>query len=178
MIDRRGKLAIAAGRLLVLLLRPRWPHMILANCGLLLRCGPRLNAALATVVAHIGHVRVVDDGRVVVNVPHIRNVYVIHATVVVKLAVPPVAAVVAISVISVAVVDPAIETDLGSPVTRVPEIRILIPSPIAGGPEITDFGRLHPSARHPVVAIVVVVGPIAGRPNPPGIGTRGLFVDR
>src|SRR5580658_6422179 len=105
-----------------------------------------------------------DDGPCI-SVVNYSHVYIVHARVVVKVAVGPPTAVIAGADITETVVDAAIETDLRSPVARVPEVRAVSPTPIAGRPEKADLWRFDPGAGNPEISSVIAVAPVAGRPE-------------
>src|ERR1700683_1250771 len=105
------------------------------------------------------------------------HVYVVRARVIEKVAVGPAAAEVAGSDIAEAVVDAAVEADFRSPVARVPQIRAVVPAPIARGPEQTNRGRFDPCARNPEISAVVAVAPVAGRPDVAVAGANGLRIN-
>jgi len=77
-----------------------------------------------------------------------------YGLVVVKVAVVPASAFVAVAEIAVAIADAAVEADLGSPIAFMEDVVIAIAAPVAGSPEIADFGRLDPGSGDPVVVVV------------------------
>src|SRR5579862_1379427 len=89
----------------------------------------------------------------------------------------PTAAFIAVSEISEAVVDSAIEAHGRTPVAVIEHKSIAAPAPVTRGPEEPNLRRHHPRARGPVV-IVIGPAPIAGRPDITVAGTHGLLVDR
>src|SRR5580658_9746315 len=93
------------------------------------------------------------------------------------MAIGPAAAVIAGADITETIVDAAVETDLRSPVARVPEIGAVRPAPITGRPEKADLGRFNPRTGHPEVSAVVAVAPVAGRPEVAVAGANGLRVN-
>jgi hypothetical protein len=107
---------------------------------------------------------VVDDDRLVVDVGYISHVNVGHAPVVIEAVSAPVATVVTVAGIAVAVIDAAIKADVRSPVAVVPSIKTVIPAPVAGSPKHSD-GSHHPGAGNPIVAFVVIPCPITRRPD-------------
>src|SRR5579863_2559353 len=133
---------------------------------LLLGSGPRPGAAFAAVIADV----VVDDGSILDHSPiHIgvvddRCVHVQHGRVVAEAAALPPAAAEAYSEVAEAIVDAAVETNLISPIALMEEESSVLPSPPGWSPKETGFGRHHPRARHPVVAVIRVIGPVAGSP--------------
>src|SRR5580704_1885137 len=107
--------------------------------------------------AVVGHCAVID----VVNVV---NVDVADAAIVEKVTAAPVAAFEAETAVTETVINSAIEADVRTPVTGVPEISAVAPAPITGSPEKSDARRDDPSAGNPEIA-VGAIGPISGRPN-------------
>jgi len=91
-------------------------NMSLVSRSLFLRRGTSVNPAVAAVVADVVDLALVHPG--VVNVVDRVDVHVIHSGVVVKMPVVPASALVATTEITVAIVDPAVETYVRSPVTR------------------------------------------------------------
>jgi hypothetical protein len=71
----------------------------------------------------------------------------------------PVPAFEAGTVISEAVVDTTVETDVPSPIAGVPKISAVVPAPIARCPKEAYFRRLHPRPGHPVIG-AVIPGPV------------------
>jgi len=91
------------------------------------------------------------------------------------MAAAPVTALVADADISKSVVDAAIVADVGSPVTAVKAIAVVVVTPVAGCPESTLIGSLNPYAGYPVVS-ALAPGPVAGCPEIVVAGGLGLFV--
>src|SRR6476620_2515221 len=86
--------------------------------------------------------------------------------VVVEVVTDPSTTVIVTSVIAIAVVNPAVESNRRPPVTIVENVTASAVAPIAWRPEKTDPWRKHPFPRHPVIA--VVVGPMAWNPDVTG----------
>jgi hypothetical protein len=112
------------------------------------------------------NVGVVDDGRI-----HVPNRCVIPKDV----ALPP-AAVETGSVITGAVVDTPVESNVGTPITVGPTIGPIHKTPVTRGPKVSRLGHLNPSARNPEI-IVISVGPVARTPKISLRRTRRLLVD-
>src|ERR1700679_3008636 len=75
------------------------------------------------------------------------------------------------------VVDSAVKAHLLAPVAVVKNKSIATPTPISWSPEEAHFRRRHPCARHPVVvARVVIVGPVARRPEITITRTKRLLI--
>jgi len=144
-----------------------------------LLCGPRAcrNATGATVIADAIHCGVVDHRRVV-NIVNVGDVHVVHRTVVVKLSVLPTAALIALTKVSVAITNSAVEAYLRTPIAFIENVSVAAPTPIGWSPEIAGFGRHHPRTRHPVIIVVIIsVCPVPGCPQIALAGTERLLVD-
>jgi len=138
-------------------------------------CGPRSvgDAAPASVVGDAGVV--VDDDSAVIDVGDAGTDPIDGAVVVEGVAIP-VAAVIADAGVTKAVVDAAIEADVAAPVTAMEAPAIVVPAPVAGGPESTIVGRGAPCAGDPVVARRRPA-PVTGSPDVVGFGGFRLIVD-
>ena len=140
--------------------------MLFPRNGLIFGGRARVHSAFSTVVTHAIVCRVVIDDGGVVDVANVRDVYVVNRAVVVKTVVIPAAALVALAKIAVAIIDAAVEADLRRPISFVKEKPVAVPCPITWGPEQAGLRRHHPGTGHPVVVVViVVVCPVAWRPN-------------
>src|SRR5215469_9762077 len=144
------------------------PHFLLAGRA-------RIDATPAAVVADAVHRDIINDGLVVdVNV---RDGHVVHRAVVVEVALSPVATFIAPAEIAKAIIHAAIETNVRSPIARVPYIHAVAPSPVSRCPQQAHRRWRGPRARNPVVAFGTV-GPVTGCPDITVTGTRRLFVNR
>ncbi len=163
----------------MLRLRRHRRKMPLACERLLLPRRTRADSTIPAVVADPIYRDVVVDHRGVVNVMNIRDVHIVHRPVIEKPAAIPASAIVAVAEISIPVIDAAVETNLRSPISLIEKISIAAISPIPGSPEISDPRRAHPRSRHPVVVPeIVVVSPVAGRPEEPFPRTKRLLIHR
>src|SRR5208337_4547789 len=163
-VRRRALLRVGSGRLRMLSLSRYRRDMSLTRRRLLFRPWTRVDSTVAAVVADVVLV-VVDHGRVV-NIVNVGDVHVVHRTVVEKVPAVPTPAFVTFTEIAEAVVDPAVEAYVRTPVAVIENKSVAAPAPIGWSPQETDFRRHHPGARHPVVIVdVVVVGPVAGGPD-------------
>ena len=104
---------------------------------------------------------------------------VVHAAVIVKLIVSPVAAVVSLAGISESIVDAAVVSDSRAPIAGVEDVIVVgvVPRPVTGRPVVADRRRLLPVARDPVI-FRSIPGPIAGNPQVAGPRNWRLGVDR
>src|SRR4029079_9227880 len=143
-----------------LLGRSSW-DVLRPRCGLFFGGGVGCSAARA-VKAGAAAV-VVDDLFVEVGVVNHTSVHAGHGRVITKRIAGPSAAVVALSPVAVAVIDPAVEPDRRTPVTFVEEIIAAVVAPVSWGPKESDSRRRDPDARDPV--ITGIVGPVARGPN-------------
>src|SRR6516165_5370889 len=78
-------------------------------------------------------------------------------------AIVPAATLITDAAISKAVIDSAVETNVGTPIACVPYVDSVTPAPIAWRPEQADRWRQYPGAWNPVVSDWAD-SPIAGRP--------------
>ena len=148
--------------------------MILVGVGLLLRCGTRLDAARAAVVADVvfgdmhdrGVVGIVNDGRV----------HVIHIGVVSEVATFPAAAFISKAAVPIAVIDAAVVANLRAPISFIENERVAAPAPITRSPEEAYLGWLNPRAGHPEIT-TVVKSPVARRPEVTVGGADRLLID-
>jgi hypothetical protein len=151
--------------------------MSLTRCSLFFRPWTPVDPASATVVADPIYRGVVVNYCCVVNVVNVGYIHVVHRTIIVKLPVLPTSAFIALTKISVAVTDPAIEPYPRTPVAIVENVSVAAPTPIGGSPQQTAFRSHHPRARYPVV-VVVSVGPVPRGPDITITGDGWLLVNR
>jgi len=149
-------------------------NMSLVSRSLFLRRGTSVNPAVAAVVADVVDLALVHPG--VVNVVDRVDVHVIHSGVVVKMPVVPASALVATTEITVAIVDPAVETYVRSPVTWIEKKPAAAPTPIVRGPEVADLRSQHPCSRYPVIA-AISPSPVPRSPDIAVAGAKRLVVD-
>src|SRR6266478_1622517 len=89
----------------------------------------------------------------------------------------PASAFVAEAAVTEAVINAAIKADVFTPVSAVPKVSLVSPTPITGSPQESNPRRDDPGSRNPVVILIlVVVGPVAGSPDVAISGTNGLLV--
>src|SRR5262249_6788033 len=114
----------------------------------------------------------------VVDVVDGRHVHVGDGGVVVERVASPVAADVTDAEVAEAVVDAAVETYVWAPVSGVPYVHAVRPSPVARRPQRANEGRDHPIAGYPVITSIDVPSPVAGHPDVTGSGAYRLSIDR
>src|SRR5712692_2142028 len=138
--------------------------MVLAGNFHFPRCRTSGCSTPAAVETHtVDRGAVVDDRRVV-SVVHDGYVYVGYSAIVVVRAASPVAAEEANAGVAEAVVNATVVADFRSPISGVPSINTVIPSPVPWSPEQTDFRRFYPGARNPEIA-VRAISPVARDPD-------------
>ena len=151
---------------------------VLFSCGPLLLGGlSRANTAVAAVVADASRIVIVVDDRSVVSIVNDGDIDVVHGAIVGKVIAIPSPTQIANANVTEPIIHAAIKSDVRSPITGVPEIAAVAPTPVAGCPKNADTGSQHPGPGHPVI-IVVFVSPIAGRPDIALPRAYWLFVDR
>src|ERR1700730_17027210 len=168
-------LTIFTGHMLVLTLHRQGCLVPLVHCLFFLPRRTRLNAAMSTVIAD--RPVVVHDHGSVINIRHIGDADVGHGTVVIKLSSAPFPAVKSHARVAETVVNSTVETNVRSPVSCMPQVKPISPSPVSGRPQHAN-GRDHPGAGHPVVAVIIVPSPVARRPEIARAWADGLRVNR
>src|ERR1700677_3487965 len=118
-----------------------------------------LNAAGAAVVAHSIDGDIVDDC-LVIDIGDIPAAEVDHGSVVEQMAALPISTLKAAAAVPEAIVHAAVEADLSTPITLIPQKDAAIAAPIPGSPKISRLRSEHPGPRHPVI-FAVGPGPIA-----------------
>jgi hypothetical protein len=140
-----------------------------------------LDTARTAAIGHVigvGNSIALDDGAVDIGGANDGGVHVDDGRVVGEVSAAPLAAGKADAEIAATVIDSAVVADLWSPVALVKGIEPVGPSPVAGSPIGACVRDRYPCAGNPViVAIVVVIGPVAGSPHQVGLGADGLLVD-
>jgi len=172
LVDIEELLAIVGGFALVLDLRCHSGRAWTAECGDLGCLRPYCDTAAASVVGDAAVV--VDDDRAVVDVGDV-DVDSVDGAVVEEVVPVPIAAVIAETGITEAVVDASVEADVEAPVAGVEAPAAAVPAPVAGSPECSVVGRGAPCAGNPVVA-GGSPAPVAGGPEVVGSGGYGLIV--
>src|SRR5262249_134777 len=76
-----------------------------------------------------------------------------------------------------AIINSAVETNSRSPVSRVPNVKIVLEPPVSGRPKESFFGWENPRSWHPEVSIIAV-RPIAGLPDVAGPRADRLPINR
>ena len=138
-------------------------HVAFVLKGHLLRCRAESQASAPAVVADVA-LFVVPD-RTVVEVIKTLITEVVYGPVVIELAAPPLAAVVAVSGVAISIVNSAIESHMFPPITGMPDECRPFPSPVTRGPQQARFRRHDPRTWNPVIAIIGVVRPVTGCPD-------------
>lgn len=133
----------------------------------------RTNCDAAT-TSVVGYAGIVDDHGAVINVSDV-GVHSIDRSVVVEVVSVPVTAVIAISGVTEAIVDPSIEADMSTPVATEESPMAVVPTPVARGPQSPEVRRKTPGAGNPVVACGCPV-PVARGPDVVWPRSLGLIV--
>ena len=125
--------------------------------------GGRLGCSAARSIKAGAAAGVLDDLFVEVGVANHTFVHPGHGRVITERIAGPLAAVVALSPVAVAIIDPAVESDGRAPIAVVEEIIAAVVASVSGGPEESDTRGSDPNAGDPV--IIGIVGPVARGPN-------------
>ena len=137
LVHRSPQLSVSAGSLHMLRLSGHRRHVSLMRRRFLLRRWAPVDPPVAAVVADAVHG--VVDHRCVVNVVNLGDVDVGHRAVIKEPSVVPTSTFEALAEVTEAVINPAVETYLRTPVALMEEKSVAFPSPIARGPEKANF---------------------------------------
>jgi hypothetical protein len=124
----------------------------------------RADAAIASVIADVGRIVIVVDDRCVVGVVNDGHIDVIHGAIVREVATFPPPAQIANSDVTEAIIHAAIKSDVGSPITAMPVIAAVAPTPVTGCPKNAYTRSQDPSAGNPII-VVDAISPITGSPD-------------
>ena len=108
--------------------------------------------AAGTVVAHAVHNRGVVDVGVVVHIANHGRVHVVGGAVVSEVVSVPVAALVSVAGVAMAVIDAAVVADVASPVAAMPAVTSAVEVPEPGCPERAFIRRRDPHPGNPVIS--------------------------
>ena len=138
---------------------------------------PRHCAAVAAIEADVRVRGVLVDDRCVVHVVDYGRIHIGDRAVIKIFAAPPVASKEPPAGITEAIINPAVETNGRSPVSRVPNVEAIVEPPVSGCPKKSYFRWENPRSWNPEVS-VIAVRPIAGLPDVAGARTDRLHVHR
>src|SRR5581483_7930811 len=141
-------------------------HAAFSFRSLFLHRGTCRDAALPAVIADAVDGDVINDGFVDVHIADDGCVHVANSGVVVEVVTTPVAAFIAA----------AVEADVRTPVSGMPEVAAVAPAPPSRCPEQAVRRSHDPGAGHPVIVIAVPC-PVAGGPDEIGTRANRLVVD-
>ena len=149
--------------------------VLFAGCLSFLSGLLRANAAIAAVIADAGRIVIVVGDPGVVSIVNDGHIDVVHGAIVGEMPPFPASAEIANADITEAIIHAAIKSDVRSPITAVPEIAPVAPTPVTWRPKNPYSGSQHPGPGHPII-IIVAVSPIAGRPDIALPRAKWLFV--
>jgi hypothetical protein len=159
-------LTVLAGFLRVLHLYVRHRPMCFSLRGKFVCVWSSHRASVPAVVTHPIHGRVVVHHGRVVGVMDDRCVHICDRAVIVVNSASPVPARESHACVSKPIVNAAIESNVWSPVARVPQIGSSAPTPITWSPQQSHRRRHHPRSGNPVI-VVISIRPITRSPDIP-----------
>src|SRR5580704_12280671 len=177
LVRRSSLFWVGAGSSHLLRLSSYGGDMFLVGRGLILSRRTRGDSTCATVIADAVHCRIVDH-RGVISVVNVGNIHVVDRSVVLELSVVPAATLITFTAVTETIIDPAIETDLRTPIAFIesksapaPAPIAFIesksapaPAPIAWSPEKAGLRSHNPGTWHKEVT-AVAVSPVARCPK-------------
>jgi len=134
---------VGAGYTLILHLGVHGCGVCLAASRQLCRSGTGLQSTRSAIETHAGASAVVLNDAAVVDVMHDGDVHIVDGAVVIKMSAAPIASLVTDSDVAKAVVDAAIEADVGAPVATIKAVAVMPVAPISRRPERALVGSLH-----------------------------------
>src|SRR5579864_6571217 len=176
-IAGRQQGAIVAGQVFVLRLQAGRLHVAFVRVLAFYLRGPGGRAAIAAIKADAVYSGVIDHRIVDVGVMDVDYIHIGDRAVVEIVVAAPVSSEESHSGIAKAVINAAVEADMRTPVSRMPDVDSCSPSPISRSPEQAYCRWRNPGAGHPVISFRSP-GPITRRPNPSWFGTGRLDVNR
>ena len=166
MIQPRKTSPITHRLLLLLRLHIRPLDMPLIHRHLLTRIRPALYAARTTVIAHTIYRHIVHDRPIDIRIVDNRRIHPRHRRIIPETPAIPFATVIPHTAITTTVIDPAIISDMRTPITGVPSIDSTIPAPVPGRPQESHLRRRLPISRHPIIILgILIPGPVTRDPD-------------
>ena len=173
---------VGPGRGQVLRLEAGRRRMLLVFSRPFRRTGGMLNPAGTAIVGRVmgvGNDAPLDNRAVFVGGVDDIPIHMDDCGVIRKGAAAPLAAGKANASVATAIVDAAVVADVTAPIAAMEPVLAVRPVPVVGRPQRALIGRLDPGAGHPVVvALILIVGPVAGRPHQVGPGANRLHIYR
>jgi hypothetical protein len=126
--------AILLCHVLVCDLCVHWTHTSLSEGRLILRSSTCGNAASSAVITYAIDSDIVDHGSIHINIADNCGVHAADGCVVVKAVSAPIAALVAISVVSKTVIHATVEADMRAPIAGMPKVATVTPAPPSRSP--------------------------------------------
>src|SRR5580704_386005 len=176
LVHRSSLFRVGAGSSHLLRLSSYRGDMFLVGRGLILSRRASSDPTCATVIADAVHCRIVDHFGVV-SVVNIGNIHVVDRSVVLELSVVPAATLITFTAVTETIIDPAVETDLRTPVALIESKSAPAPAPIAWSPEKAGLRSHNPGTWHKEVT-AVAVSPVARCPKITLGGDGRLLVHR
>jgi hypothetical protein len=134
---RKQRAVLACGLLMLHLRRDQCPVRFV-GVGFLLRRRARGYSTLSAVVRHVRII--VYDDRLVIDIGHVCDIHIVNRSVVEEFAAAPFPALEAFAEVSESVINTAIKSNLRAPITSIPNIEALVPTPISRCPQKAHFG--------------------------------------
>jgi len=108
---------------------------------------------------------IADNSAVDISIPYHGSVYTHYRCVVPEPVARPLSANKTIPCITITIVDATVKAYMRPPVTGVKQIHPTVVTPIRWCPVNTGIGRGEPNTWHPIIAVGIIIGPIARLPQ-------------
>jgi len=109
-------------------------------------------------------ISLVVRNRVVIYIVNVRDIHIRDGAVISQCAIVPISAVVTPAGVAEAVVDSAIKADVRTPIARMPDINVVLVSPVRRRPESIHPGSHYPHSGYPIIA-GLCIAPVTRRPQ-------------
>jgi hypothetical protein len=175
MIDREMLIAVISSFLLVGPLRLRCFEMMIASSRFLGSSGSGLDSTRAIEADSIICRPIINYRTIYIGIVDDVRIHTPSRGIIPKGVALPSTSGEAGTIITKAIVDPPVISNVPAPITVVPVIEAVAETPITRSPKITRLRNFHPSARNPEITIVSI-GPVAWVPKISVVRTRRLVV--
>jgi hypothetical protein len=124
------------------------------------------------------HISITDHRTVNVGVMYNRSVYIHYRGIITEVVSGPSSAAITVTTVTVTIIDAAVKSHFGTPVTGMEPIKTTGVTPVWRSPVKSGIRRGYPYTGNPVVTIVIVIGPITWLPKVPIFRACGLHINR
>jgi len=177
MIHIGKSIPVLMRRLLVLCLHRRGRNVMLVHRPRFVRRRPCLHTAGTAIETRPAGI-VDDHGIIDIRIVNDGSIYARNSRVVTEMPAIPLATAIPSAAVTKPIINTAIKTYMRAPITGMPGIDTAAPTPISRGPQKANGRRRRPITGNPVIARIIVPGPVTRHPEITVHRTKRLFVNR